>query len=338
MESLARAAVAAMGPCIGYGEESRSDGDSDARDCFCYVCSLEVRARTCPDLELRCLRCGSDCVELLSERDVGPHADEGVPPVLPAMAMAPPPPTPPSFASVPTPAGAAAPRHLRSSYRRRQGLIGGRGREAFRHVGVICDACQARDFPGIRYRCLQCRDYDLCSACYAQRDQLHPGHSFEVMRTPRQATRSLVAIIEIGLEGLEESDARSGLDDSAVSWWLAEDARLISTDAVAAEDPSWACPICAEGLEADSQHGWVVQICHKDDGSSALAGGGCSTDGCAPAAVEEAAKAGDGCVAGKTSSCLQGHVYHEACLRRWLLRRNSCPVCRRTPVIPEHPI
>lgn len=129
----------------------------------------------------------------------------------------------------------------------------------------------------------------------------------------RAANRTVVTIIEIGLE---EVDSRSGLTDSQVAWWLADDNRLIPADDMAAEDPSWTCAICSEGLEAEGTSGWITQICNSaaDEGQNASSTGAASEGG-----------------AGR----LTGHTYHEACLRRWLLKKNSCPVCRRAPVVPE---
>lgn len=34
------------------------------------------------------------------------------------------------------------------------------------HEGVSCDSCKKNNFRGLRYKCLICYDYDLCSACY----------------------------------------------------------------------------------------------------------------------------------------------------------------------------
>eukprot|EP00913_Durusdinium_trenchii_P001910 g1768.t1 len=56
-------------------------------------------------------------------------------------------------------------------------------------------------------------------------------------------------------------------------------------------------------------NGWLVRICRGDEADSNEACGG---------------RPGE----------IDGHMYHEGCLRRWLMKRNSCPVCRRSPVVP----
>ena len=30
-----------------------------------------------------------------------------------------------------------------------------------KHMGVSCDSCGKRDFKGFRYKCLECKDYDI---------------------------------------------------------------------------------------------------------------------------------------------------------------------------------
>lgn len=51
------------------------------------------------------------------------------------------------------------------------------------HQGVTCDLCGESPITGIRYKCLNCRDYDLCIKC----ETSHPhdkSHVFAKIHTP----------------------------------------------------------------------------------------------------------------------------------------------------------
>lgn len=261
--------------------------------CHCHMCETEVVASPGEDLELCCAQCGSTCVELI-ESQAAQQPEARAPQIV----------GPPQV-----------------------------------HVGVICDGCQARDFYGVRYRCLNCADYDLCDRCYAQRETIHPHHHFEEMRTvapppllqslfggqdlrhiaARGMGHTIITVMEIPIEE-ESSNAESGLEDSQVSWWLAGDERLVDAQRIASEDPTWTCPICSEGLEAEGSQGWLVRICTtplEKSPQQPISG--------ETGELNEA----------RSGASNDGHLYHEACLRQWLLKKNACPVCRRSPVVPN---
>ena len=55
--------------------------------------------------------------------------------------------------------------------------------EGYAHRGVTCNSCNALPIRGIRYRCTNCADYDLCETCEAA--QVHPKtHLFYKVRIP----------------------------------------------------------------------------------------------------------------------------------------------------------
>mmetsp|Transcript_151036 Transcript_151036/g.281691 ORF Transcript_151036/g.281691 Transcript_151036/m.281691 type:complete len:425 (-) Transcript_151036:37-1311(-) len=396
----------------------------EVRQVFCYVCGEQKAATLCEDMELRCSSCNGTCVEELAqdaarEMLTTPSAASSPSPAESSAASSEPSPLPGSATNwqevraaarnnpmqpfrvgplnTPPPPQPGAPRALRRSMR---GLRYRRGMQtpavpgdtggaapggAPRHIGVICDGCNTRDFAGVRYRCLRCRDFDLCEGCHARRNSLHPGHAFEAIRTPRSqvsslmadfanraANRAVVTIIEIGLE--DAGEAHSGLDDTLVAWWLASDQRLVDVDKVAEEDPAWTCPICSEGIEAEGENGWIVKICDDAEPSKSAGSGAAAARAGSSAAAESVSATSTQTTAGSEAppappaaapatpaaesegsaavgepaatppatvtadsgrSTVDGHIYHEECLRKWLLKRNSCPVCRRFPVVPE---
>ena len=77
--------------------------------------------------------------------------------------------------------------HIAADQARRDGYI---------HRGVECNACRVMPIQGIRYRCANCQDYDLCESCEAQEPHTKthvfykfrlPAPSIGVMGNSRQA-------------------------------------------------------------------------------------------------------------------------------------------------------
>ncbi|KAI9783020.1 MAG: hypothetical protein M1816_001634, partial [Peltula sp. TS41687] len=56
-------------------------------------------------------------------------------------------------------------------------------REGYIHRGVRCNSCGTLPIRGVRYRCSNCADYDLCEACECQQVH-HKTHLFYKVRIP----------------------------------------------------------------------------------------------------------------------------------------------------------
>lgn len=50
------------------------------------------------------------------------------------------------------------------------------------HRGITCDGCGARPIIGVRYKCSECQDYDLCQVCEGK--ELHNHHVFLKLKAP----------------------------------------------------------------------------------------------------------------------------------------------------------
>jgi len=61
------------------------------------------------------------------------------------------------------------------------------------HYRVACDACGMRPVTGPCYRCMACKNYDLCEACYAWVEDAHPGHTFERRPPPPSGLEAALA-------------------------------------------------------------------------------------------------------------------------------------------------
>jgi len=84
-----------------------------------------------------------------------------------------------------------------------------------------------------------------------------------------------------------------GVSDTLITEWLLEDSQRVDKDDVAQLNQSWVCTICMEGVQVDVD-GSLVNLC---------------------------ADAG------------RAHIFHASCLRNWLRKSNTCPLCRRSDII-----
>ncbi|WVW85664.1 hypothetical protein I302_107702 [Kwoniella bestiolae CBS 10118] len=79
------------------------------------------------------------------------------------------------------------------------------GKGGFRHRRIWCDGCE-EGIRGVRYKCEQCPDYDLCGSCLPllHSSDLHPSaHTFKAM-----LHRDLEERIKINTEGRAEESVR----------------------------------------------------------------------------------------------------------------------------------
>lgn len=56
-------------------------------------------------------------------------------------------------------------------------------KEGYIHRGITCNSCQASPICGIRYKCANCVDYDVCERCEV-RDDHNKTHLFIKIRIP----------------------------------------------------------------------------------------------------------------------------------------------------------
>ncbi|KAI8067181.1 hypothetical protein BC940DRAFT_319614 [Gongronella butleri] len=56
-------------------------------------------------------------------------------------------------------------------------------KEGFIHRGITCNKCSVSPIRGVRYKCANCVDYDLCDTCEALNEHIHT-HTFLKIRVP----------------------------------------------------------------------------------------------------------------------------------------------------------
>eukprot|EP01080_Neovahlkampfia_damariscottae_P004065 gene4065-7354_t len=51
------------------------------------------------------------------------------------------------------------------------------------HIGISCDQCKTKNFTGIRWKCNECPNFDLCDICIILKG-IHPKHGFTKIEKP----------------------------------------------------------------------------------------------------------------------------------------------------------
>lgn len=67
------------------------------------------------------------------------------------------------------------------------------------HEGFYCDGCDASPIEGIRFRCLECHDYDLCEKCNAKGAAVH-NKTHPMLCIPKTLVDSVVVEKEVKAE------------------------------------------------------------------------------------------------------------------------------------------
>ena len=49
------------------------------------------------------------------------------------------------------------------------------------HEGIKCDGCEMNPIRGLRFKCLDCPDFDLCEECYNR--EVHKHHKMKSITT-----------------------------------------------------------------------------------------------------------------------------------------------------------
>ena len=55
------------------------------------------------------------------------------------------------------------------------------------HTDVVCDSCRENGIQGMRWKCMKCYDFDLCTVCYmaGKHDLTHSFHRQDSPETPK---------------------------------------------------------------------------------------------------------------------------------------------------------
>ena len=218
------------------------------------------------------------------------------------------------------------------------------------HLGVTCDGCGMSPIIGTRNTCTTCSNYDLCHECFPDSLAFHPnvGHMFNTVETALTSTMTVagqnhnqaISVVELQLllSHMEQQMVTILFEQQQRSFQNALEASMLSNKPVTrpADDAAieeletkvlkhedcfddvgmlQSCSICLEPFEEEERCTKMPcsHVCERAKRS------------------ERALKATSTTKLTKIVrlASLGADAVHGECLRSWLSRQNSCPVCRK---------
>jgi len=113
------------------------------------------------------------------------------------------------------------------------------------HVGVTCDGCSSVNFAGIRHKCQECFDYDLCHECVltgVTSKQHQTTHSMQSIMPPRSADLDMFLADDYELDPWDDINASR----TSIKRLSRRIPQLIIEEGVRFQNLFYKCPYCEE--------------------------------------------------------------------------------------------
>jgi len=132
------------------------------------------------------------------------------------------------------------------------------------HVGVTCDGCSSVNFPGIRHKCLECFDYDLCHECVLNgvtSKQHQTTHSMQSIMPPRSNDLDMFLAENYDLDSWDDINSSR----TSVKRLGRRIPQLIIEEGVRFQNLFYKCPYCEETGLSEQQLCLHVEDLHPMD-------------------------------------------------------------------------
>lgn len=73
-----------------------------------------------------------------------------------------------------------------------------------RHVGIRCNGCDAEEIAGVRYKCIQCPAYNLCTVCSVFR-QMHSDHNMIKMANTTEEINQKLCLNKFAIDAIRRN-------------------------------------------------------------------------------------------------------------------------------------